>query len=811
MKKLLLPLLCLLPMAMPANAETKTYQLCTSEAEILNPDNKFILVSSKTFTVSNKTSVYAAQNLTTGKGVALAEYATVPEEITVDAENSEIGVFSVFDNGEDYKVLYEHGKNLYWGGPNKNNISTSETLGSGNDYKLTFSFDPVNYTVKITSQTVSNRWFQFNSGTNFRNYLSDEKYCMPLFYKEVVKVKAPEYKGFSENYEILKDEELSFPNILPSELTYTFTSSDESIIKVDKENKKFIPVNYGVATIKFSTPEMGDFLAGEGSFTISVNKLKPILAFRDQIVYGKLGVGVVWEPVQIITEMENHGTITYTSSDPSIVSIDAQTGQIHPAIRDEETGEIIDEGDIHAKGEVVITAVMEETEDYSEAKASYTIIIKDPSEPIEGTFADSVIFDFTTENPYGMTSTSNSNTYETGVHEIKVPGNQDVTITFPPKSDDDPADNNYRSWSASGTYQLRMNKGARFIVSVADGYKISKIGLTGSVANGTTYTPAGDAITTADKNEEGWETLKSTWITKDDEVVTEVRFDYPSSVSSGNVRIDKIYVMYESISSSLSPADLSFETVVYSLYMNEPDKINAVINPHGREITYRIPALDPTEEELANSDYKEKYSITDLGNGMLEVFVTEPGYYSLEAVSPMDDTYRDGLAILRLNVFYHLPVYVNGVLHEYPIGMIDVAKEDVTITMDVPELMNLYYRVYEDPVNVPAEKPVFRAEGANDEEDENLQEGFTKYDNGDGIEIPQGTKGDLHFYIANYGYSSPVRKLGLSTPVGVEEVVAPAEGNVRYYDLSGRMVSGKLLPGVYVRKDGSRTEKVLVK
>ena len=807
MKKILLPLLCLLPLAAQTNAETKTYQLCTDESEILNPDNQFILVASKTFNVSKVSNVFAATNSTSGSGVSIISNATgVPQEITVDAEDKGLGIFSIVDNGTS-KVLFEHSQNVYWGLPTKNGIVTSGSLSeSDSQYQLTVTVDESDYTVKIAS---GSRYLQFNSGTYFRGYTSNPSYCMPLFYKEVSKVLDPSYSGFNEKYDMLKGETLAFPKILPTELSYTFTSSDTSVVEVDADSKTFKAVGYGTATISFTTEAVADkFNAGEGSFTISVNKIKPVLKFRDQIVYGKLGVGVVWEPVQVLLpeDADLRGRITYSSSDPSIVSINEETGQSLPAVKDEENGDITDEGDVHAKGEVVITATMEETDIYASATASYTIIIMDPSEVIDGAFADAAVFDFTTEDPYGMTSTNNSSTYETVVHEIKIPGNQNVTITFPSPTDEDPADNSYRSWKSGDTYQLRMNKGARFVVSVAEGYKISKIGLTGTVANGTTYTPEGETTSDSDLSEEGWDKLKSTWITKDDEKVHEVRFDFPSS-ATGNVRLDKIYVLYESENSSYESADLSFENVVYSIYMNEPDKINGVQNPHNLDVTYRIPALDPTEAEKADPDYEEKYTIKELEDGSLEVFVTEPGYYTLEAVSNMNETYRDGLAILRLNVFYHVPVYVNGQPKEYPIGVIDVSKEDVTITMDVPELMNLYYKVDTGSQQAPKAKP-FRAEAAEDE-DENLLEGFTKYE--DGIEIPQGTQGDLHFYVANYGYSSPVRSVGISTPVGVEEIVAPAEGTVRYYDLNGRAVSGKLLPGVYVRKSGNITEKVFVK
>lgn len=63
-----------------------------------------------------------------------------------------------------------------------------------------------------------------------------------------------------------------------------------------------------------------------------------------------------------------------------------------------------------------------------------------------------VVFDFTGENPYGLTSVS-VNSYESVVKEITV---EDVKLSF---------DGNYRSYVYGSTYDLRLQKGASMVIS----------------------------------------------------------------------------------------------------------------------------------------------------------------------------------------------------------------------------------------------------------------------------------------------------------------------------------------------------------
>ncbi|MDE5790966.1 MAG: hypothetical protein K2H96_07040 [Muribaculaceae bacterium] len=725
MRKFLLSFVCLLTMALPSLAETKTYQLCTDETEILNPDNQFIIVSAKAF--SN--TVYAVSKGIAGVAVK-SNSAVVPEELTLDAEDLQLGFFSFVDNGS-YKAMLEKVSGKYVGGAgNKTNINTENSF-TGTNYQLAISVAKSGE-VTIISQGSTTRAFSFQKGTSFKNYatsnLTNADYAYPLFYKEVlVGPQVPKYDGFKSEYTLEIGQTLPFPAISPKELTYTFTTEDSDIIEIDEANKTFKALKDGVAVISFSTEAFEDkFNAGSGEFMIEVTKKTPKLSFSDQIVYGKLNVGVVWQELMIEDPADaDRSTIEYTSSDPTIVVVDPVTGQIKPE-------------DIKKTGEVIITAKLPGAGDYAEGSESYKILVLDPEAQIE---PSTVVFDFSVKDPYGMTTQSGSNAgYETKIKEIE--GDDVVTISF---------DGNYRSWSASGAYQLRIHKDASLTVEVPEGYKITQIGMIadkeGENMTGE-FNPGGSVEEVEGDHAGDWEDVNFHWHAGD-KVVGKVTYTNHGKTDKDDKRdnndiITKLFVMYEAATSGLKSAQLSFTPTVNGIIAGEEATINAVKNPNGREVRYSLANVENTEEETL-------YTIEPTEDGKnLKVWVKNPGYYTLEARSDASDGFRDGFAIMRLNVFNHLDVFVDDVKIEEDI-IATAGDESKVVTFEVvqPEVLNIYYRI--EDKNTPAIDP--------DEEtdDENCEPGFELYE--DMIEIPANINGKLLFYVANYGYKSPIRTI----------------------------------------------------
>lgn len=494
----------------------------------------------------------------------------------------------------------------------------------------------------------------------------------------------------------------------------------------------------------------------------------PEMSFPEGVVHGKVGVGVVWHPVTVTVPADEslRGEITYSSSDPEIVSVDPTTGQIT-------------KDDVHKAGTVEITATMAAKGGYSQGSASYTIVIVDQNVSYE---ASTQVFDFTIANPYGMaTQEGTSSKMETAVKKI-LSADDMVTLSF---------SGNYRSWKTNNAYELRMQKSSSFTVEVPDGCKITKIGLVatgGSSSNiNGSYTPAGKTGLTGDNGEDEWEVNQSNWMPADDTPINKVTFNTSPSTTTN---ISKIYVLYEAEGSTLKTPDLSFTKVINNLYVNEPSSLNAVNNPNNKEITYSI-------ENLAD----DQYTITPSADGKtIEVLVKTPGYYTLKATSPADDEYRDGFAIMRINVYRHLDVYVNGL----PFTGDDElnTKAENVITMDVPAFTKLYYQIVSESAETTA------VPFATDD-DEDLVPGYTLYNGG--ITIPANTTGSLNFYIANYGYQSPIRTIKLDPTASLDNITITDEDvEPIYYNLQGIRVNNPENGQLYIRKQGSKVSKVIL-
>ena len=172
-------------MALPSLATTKTYQLVTDKTDILNPDNKFVLISSK---IIDK-GVSAATNDTKGTAkTVLSNVSSIPETIELDVESLGLALISVKANG-DYNVLYENTGEKYWGIPNSNGLNTASSLTTNDGYKETITLNSDNTVTVGSVAAQDNRALYFNN-TFFRSYKPNTSYSLPYFYKEVVLQKA---------------------------------------------------------------------------------------------------------------------------------------------------------------------------------------------------------------------------------------------------------------------------------------------------------------------------------------------------------------------------------------------------------------------------------------------------------------------------------------------------------------------------------------------------------------------------------------------------------------------------------------------
>lgn len=158
----------------------------------------------------------------------------------------------------------------------------------------------------------------------------------------------------------------------------TFSSSDESVVKVDPDTGVLTVTGAGTAIISVKGAETDYRLApAVKTYTVYIEKATPAFSFAQANVTAVLGEAV---PENKLTVGLYDGEVTYASSDEAIATVDAN-GVV--------TTKVL--------GHVIITATGAETENCYEAqKAQYSLTVTDPSgigEIVNGQSANRKYFD----------------------------------------------------------------------------------------------------------------------------------------------------------------------------------------------------------------------------------------------------------------------------------------------------------------------------------------------------------------------------------------------------------------------------------
>ena len=158
----------------------------------------------------------------------------------------------------------------------------------------------------------------------------------------------------------------------------TFSSSDESVVKVDPDTGVLTVVGAGTAIISVKGAETDYRLApAVKTYTVYIEKATPAFSFAQANVTAVLGEAV---PENKLTVGLYDGEVTYASSDEAIATVDAN-GVV--------TTKVL--------GQVIITATGAETENCYEAqKAQYSLTVTDSSgigEIVNGQSANRKYFD----------------------------------------------------------------------------------------------------------------------------------------------------------------------------------------------------------------------------------------------------------------------------------------------------------------------------------------------------------------------------------------------------------------------------------
>ncbi len=307
----------------------------------------------------------------------------------------------------------------------------------------------------------------------------------------------------------------------------TYTSGDETIAKI--ENNKIVGVAEGTTTVTATWPE-GKYLAGEATFNVSVIKQRQDseISFEYEHIDGKINTGIVWRSA-IVTAGD--GAVTYTSSNPDVVTINPTTGAITP-------------DDVHKTGIALITATIAATENFREAKATYEAHILDPDKE-----SDAVEFDLTTKR---------DNTY-LSFHEAVGPGGI-IKVKFEGGS--------FRLWDDG----IRFYTGTTTLTFTSEpGYTITKIAAVGAGA--------------MDLVGEFYKTGTQTWDGESSSVTLTL-------TPNETVALEGLNVFYKKEESTLKPAELTFTPRVNAVMVGEVAHLNGANNPNGRVLSYSIACLE---------------------------------------------------------------------------------------------------------------------------------------------------------------------------------------------------------------------------
>lgn len=406
----------------------------------------------------------------------------------------------------------------------------------------------------------------------------------------------------------------------------SFTSNNPGVATVTAEGL-VTAISAGTATITAEWGDSDEWVGGSATLSVTVRNplLDPELSFRHATITGKINVGVAAQAAY----HKSDGKITYTSSNPEIVTVSERTGMITPA-------------DVHAVGTATITATIAETDVYKSASASYTVVIEQPDfGPTAPAGNAQFIFTDNVNHNYGFYLFSSSTKYETTRPDAETNAPVTaitegvVTLTF---TNPENSDAGYRLWKGTKSIHMRVYENATITYSVPEGYSIEKIQLNGkSLMFESTI-----GEYTNDRNSGTAE-----WIDNSNGNYTSVSLKLKGT---SNAEIETSTVVVKKAETDRIIANLSFNTRVYNTYVGEKTEINAVTSPNigieggipYSEIKYSIDNLDGNDYFVGRDNEAD---------GKLDVTVLTPGVYTFRVNSGASDKYLRGVAILRLNVF----------------------------------------------------------------------------------------------------------------------------------------------------------------
>ncbi len=239
--------------------------------------------------------------------------------------------------------------------------------------------------------------------------------------------------------------------------------------------------------------------------TGGVTKPSPELQFDTE--YARVTLGATFTK-PTLTSLNEDGTIEFESSNSNVADVDPDEGDIT----------------INGIGMTVITATIEEDDNYSGMTASYTIYVANKIE--DG------VFNFTNYQDYGTSLLpSTTNLSSNGAYEFTA-GN--ITLTTS-------GNGNFAWYPQNSGNQLRIYSNSSIIIAAPEGYEITEIVFTGTInatsnvgalSNGT-WTGQSNSVTFSQTGQFRIETITVTYEEADNTVTVNASIDATKLAMAG--------------------------------------------------------------------------------------------------------------------------------------------------------------------------------------------------------------------------------------------------------------------------------------
>ena len=251
------------------------------------------------------------------------------------------------------------------------------------------------------------------------------------------------------------------------------------------------------------------------------------------------------------------------------------------------------------------------------------------------------------------------------------------------------------------------------------------------------------------------------------------------------------------IASVENASNLVIKQIVVTFYSGTNSNITVSM---GNEPNSVKGSEDATDYKTTGINVAESaVAITGTGSGKVYTYTPADNYkyFALKSTSTVK--------ISSIEIYYKekpaAPVIKDGDVEIAE--SIEFEGDSKVVYLDLPEGVNAYYKFEVAEEATPAEAPRRAAHTP--------AEGFTQYVHADGITLTDN--GTLHVYTEKDGAVSETRKVAVTKTgdtTAIEAIEADTTAPVEYFNLQGIRVENPE-NGLYIRRQGSKTTKVLVK